>query len=356
MWPDRRALDLFQIDLPIIQAPMAGSSDTELAVAVSEAGALGSLPCAMLTVEQTKAAVHVIRQRTARPFNLNFFCHSNPVPDPARERAWQERLSPYFVEMGLDPTAATPSPARTPFDDAMCRLVEEVAPPVVSFHFGLPHASLLARVKATGAKIVSSATTVEEARWLEREGVDAIIAQGFEAGGHRGMFLTSEVATQIGTFALVPQIVDSVGVPVIAAGGIADARGVVAAFALGAAAVQIGTAYLRCPEAKTSLIHREALAAASDDSTVLTNVITGRPARGIINRLIREQGPMNPAAPQFPTAATAGLALRRSAESQSSGDFSPLWAGQYSRLARAVPAAQFTRELAESALARFRTP
>jgi nitronate monooxygenase len=350
MWPDKRALDLLKIDFPIIQAPMAGSSDAELAIAVSEAGGLGSLPCAMLTVDQTRAAYQVIRQRTSKPVNLNFFCHVSPAPDPHRERAWRAKLRHYYTEFGLDPEAPQQIPTRAPFDEAMCALVEEIRPPIVSFHFGLPPQRLLSRVRSSGITILSSATTVEEARWLEHEGVDGIIAQGFEAGGHRGMFLSSDISTQVGTFALVPQIVDAVSVPVIAAGGIADARGIVAAFALGASAAQIGTAYLQCPEAKISAIYRAALAAAHDNDTVLTNVVTGRPARGILNRLIREQGPMSETAPAFPTAAAASAPLRRQAEGRNSGDFSPLWAGQASRMSRAMPAAELTRALAEDAL------
>ena len=259
MWPDRRIQDLFGIELPIIQAPMAGSVGSEMAVAVSEAGGLGSLPCAMLNPEQMRNELGVIRQRTSRPINLNFFCHQPPQADPARENAWKQRLEGFYVELGLDPQAPVPAAARAPFDHTMCDLVEEFRPEVVSFHFGLPERSLLERVRATGAKIVSSATTVDEARWLESQGCDAIIAQGYEAGGHRGIFLSNDISTQAGTMALVPQVVDAVKVPVIAAGGIADGRSVVAAFALGASAVQIGTAYLFCPEAKISLLHRDAL-------------------------------------------------------------------------------------------------
>jgi nitronate monooxygenase len=354
MWPDKQALELLKIDLPIIQAPMAGSSDAELAIAVSEAGGLGSLPCAMLTVDQTRAAYQIIRQRTSKPVNLNFFCHVSPAPDPNRERAWRAKMRHYYTELGLDPEVPQQLPNRAPFDEAMCALVEELQPPIVSFHFGLPPQRLLTRLRTSGATILSSATTVEEARWLENEGVDAVIAQGFEAGGHRGMFLSSDISTQVGTFALVPQVVDAVGVPVIAAGGIADARGIVAAFALGASGVQIGTAYLQCPEAKTSAIHRAALASAHDNDTVLTNVITGRPARGILNRLIREQGPMSETAPAFPAAAAASAPLRRQAESQNSADFSPLWSGQASRMSRPISAGEFTRSIAADALRRFR--
>ena len=353
MWPDRRALDLFKIDLPIIQAPMAGSSGAELAIAVAEAGGLGSLPCAMLSEEQTRAAYQLVRQGTSRPINLNFFCHAAPAADAKRDAVWAKRFEPYYHEFKLDPAALPTLPNRAPFGDTTCTLLEELKPAVVSFHFGLPAPRLLERVKATGAVVLSSATTVEEARWLEREGADAVIAQGAEAGGHRGMFLTSDLATQVGTFALVPQIVDAVRLPVIAAGAIADARGIVAAFALGAAAVQIGTAYLRCPEAKTSAVHRAALASAQDNDTVLTNVVTGRPARGIVNRLIREQGPIDEAAPPFPTAAAASFALRQRAESQNSGDFSPLWSGQASALARPLPAGDLTKRLAREALARL---
>jgi len=235
----------------------------------------------------------------------------------------------------------------------MCALVEEFTPEVVSFHFGLPERGLLGRVKATGAKILCSATSVDEARWLESEGCDAIIAQGAEAGGHRGVFLSEDISTQAGTMALVPQVVDAVQVPVIAAGGIADARGIVAAFALGAAAAQIGTAYLFCPEATIGPAHREALASAKDNGTALTNVFTGRPARSLMNRLVREVGPMSELAPEFPLAASAVAPLRARAEVAGSGDFTPLWSGQAASLGRALPAGELTKQLAEETLARL---
>lgn len=351
MWPDHRIQDLFEIELPIIQAPMAGSVGSEMVIAVSEAGGLGSLPCAMLNPEQMRAEIGIIRQRTSRPINLNFFCHRSPQADAAREGAWKRRLEGYYLELGLDPKAPVPAAARAPFDRVMCDLVEEFAPKVVSFHFGLPERALLDRVRATGAKIISSATTVDEARWLEKRGCDAIIAQGYEAGGHRGVFLTNDISTQAGTMALVPQIVDAVKVPVIAAGGIADARGIVAAFALGASAVQIGTAYLFCPEAKVSLLHRDALKRAKDNDTVLTNVFTGRPARGIVNRIVREVGPMSDLAPEFPLAAGALAPLRAKAETAGSGDFSPLWSGQAAAFGREIPAGDLTRQLGAEALA-----
>ncbi|ANY77483.1 2-nitropropane dioxygenase [Microvirga ossetica] len=351
MWLDHRIQDLFQIELPIIQAPMAGSVGSEMVIAVAEAGGLGSLPCAMLNPEQMRAEIGIIRQRTSQPINLNFFCHQPPQADPTRENAWKQRLESDYLELGLDPQAPVPAAARSPFDSTMCDLVEEFKPQVVSFHFGLPERSLLDRVRATGAKIISSATTVHEARWLEDQGCDAIIAQGYEAGGHRGVFLTDEISTQAGTMALVPQVVDAVKVPVIAAGGIADARGIVAAFALGASAVQIGTAYLFCPEAMVSLLHRDALKRAKDNDMVLTNVFTGRPARGIVNRIVREVGPMSDLAPEFPLAAGALVPLRAKAEAAGSGDFSPLWSGQAAALGREIPAGDLTRQLGAEALA-----
>jgi nitronate monooxygenase len=357
MWPDRRAIELFKIDVPIVQAPVAGAMDWELAAAAAEAGALGSLPCAMLNADQIRAEMARIRARTGKPINLNFFCHTPPELNNAREARWRERLAPYYHELGIDPAAPVPSSNRTAFDATMCEVVEETKPDVVSFHFGLPEAQLLRRVKAGGFLVMSSATTAEEARWLEARGVDAIIAQGNEAGGHRGVFLTddtNDVATQAGTFALVPQIVDAVQVPVIAAGGITDARGIAAAFALGAAGVQIGTAYLWCPEARISAPHRAALKSARDDGTALTNLMTGRPARGFLNRVMREVGPISDVAPSFPLAAGALAPLRAKAEAQGSGDFSPMWAGQAASLGRALPAGELTKALAAEALERMR--
>ena len=353
-WPDRRILDLFGIDVPIVLAPMAGPGTPELAAAVSDAGGLGSLPCAQLSIEQMRASLSVLGPSASRPLNLNFFCHSPPAADAARNLLWRDRLRPYYIELGIDPEAASPLAGRQPFDGDFCRLVESYGPRVVSFHFGLPRNDLLQRVKATGAKVISSATTVAEARWLESRGCDAIIAMGLEAGGHRGNFLTDDMARQVGTFALVPQVVDAVTVPVIAAGGIADARGIVAAFALGASAVQIGTAYLFCPEANISPVHRTALTSAGDDDTMVTNVFTGRPARGVINRIMREQGPLSCVAPAFPRAADALAPLKAKSEAAGQSDFSNLWSGQAARLARrSLPAGQLTGFLAQQALERL---
>ena len=338
--------ELFGIELPIIQAPMAGAQGSALAVAASSAGALGSLPCAMLGPDAMRAELTAIRAQSRKPFNVNFFCHVPPTADAAREAAWRAVLSPYFSQYGIDAAAIPAGPGRTPFNAAAADLLEEFKPAVVSFHFGLPSAGLLLRVRAWGSKILSSATTLEEARWLEAQGVDAIIAQGVEAGGHRGHFLSDDLSAQLGIFALLPQVARQVKVPVIAAGGIADARGVAAAMALGAAGVQVGTAYLLCPEATTSAAHRAALKSEAARHTALTNLFTGRPARGIVNRLMRELGPMSSAAPAFPLASAAIAPLRAKAESQGSGDFSPLWSGQNASGCKEIPAAQLTRELA----------
>ncbi len=333
-------------ELPVIQAPMAGVQLAALTVAVSNAGGLGSLPCAMLDPAAMRRELFDIHSQTNRPYNVNFFCHEPPVPLAEREAAWLAALAPYYEEFGLDADAIPRGPARIPFGEEAAQVLAEFKPKVVSFHFGLPSPELLARVKAMGSKVLSSATTVEEAIWLERHGVDAVIAQGVEAGGHRGMFLSEDIATQVGTFALVPQVVKAVKLPVIAAGGIADAKGVAAAMALGASGVQVGTTYLLCPEATTSGVHRAALKSEAARVTALTNVFTGRPARGIINRIMRELGPVSPLAPQFPLAAPAIAPLRARAESLGSSDFSPIWAGQNASGCREVPAAELTRALA----------
>jgi nitronate monooxygenase len=353
MWPDRRLLELLNTEFPIALAPMAGVMDAELAIAAAQGGALGSLPCAMLSVEKAREQVNIIRQRVSAPINMNFFCHTPVEADPLRQAKWEQRLALYYDELGIDPAAPINAANRAPFDAAMCELIEELKPEVVSFHFGLPDPALLKRIKAAGALIIASATIVREAVWLEQHGADVIIAQGAEAGGHRGMFLSENIAEQPGTFALVPQVVDAVRVPVMAAGGIADGRGIAAAFALGAAGVQIGTAYLHCPESKIIPPHRTALAGAQDDSTVITNVMTGRPARGVVNRVMREVGPISPDAPAFPHAATALGPLKAAAEKLGRVDFTNLWAGQAVGLSRALPAAELTRALAGDALKRL---
>ncbi len=340
-------LALLGTEFPLIQAPMAGVQGAALAVAVCNAGGLGSLPGAMLTPEALQAELKALSHGTTRPWNLNFFCHTPPVPDAAREARWRETLAPFYAEAGLDISTVPTGAGRVPFSHAAADAIEPFRPPVMSFHFGLPAPDLLARVKGWGSVVLSSATTVDEARWLVAHGVDAVIAQGIEAGGHRGMFLTDDLTTQIGSFALLPQIVAAVDVPVIAAGGIADAAGVAAAMSLGAAGVQVGTAYLCCPEATTSALHRAALQSDAAHHTALTNLFTGRPARGIVNRVMRELGPMSQATPAFPLATAAMALLRAHFEAQGSGDFSPLWSGQNARGCQTIRATELTHQLAQ---------
>jgi nitronate monooxygenase len=337
--------ELFGVEHPVIQAPMAGAQAGAMAAAVSEAGGLGSLPCAMLTNEGMVKELELIRARTSRPCNVNFFVHVPPTPDDAREAAWREKLGGYYREFGIDAAGIPAGPGRAPFTQEAADALAPFKPAVVSFHFGLPAESLMRQVKSWGSRVIASATTVAEAVWLERHGVDAVIAQGVEAGGHRGIFLGDDLTTQLGTFALVPQVVRAVKVPVIAAGGIADSRGVKAAMALGAAGVQVGTAFLCCPESLASAIHRKALMSEAARHTTLTNLFTGRPARGIVNRYMREMGPINAAAPQFPLATSSVAPIRAAAEKQGSGDFSPLWSGENASGCREVPAAELLRGL-----------
>lgn len=337
---------MFNTKLPIIQAPMAGVQDHRLVVAVSEAGGLGSLPCGMLSASRVAEELSLIKKQTDKPYSVNFFCHEMPAQNVASDDDWRDLLKPYYEEFGVDLSIKSHAPLRMPFSSEMLDVIKEFKPPVISFHFGLPEATLLDGVRATGAKIVSSATTVEEALWLDKHGVDAIIAQGIEAGGHRGMFLTADISTQVGTIALLPQVVEAVSVPVIAAGGIADAKAVKAAIDLGASAVQLGTSYLLCDELTTSDLHKRALRSVAGQTTALTNVFSGKPARGIVNRLIREFGPMSEMVPNFPYAAEALTALKTSAEKSAKPDFSPLWSGQNNSGCQAIGAAEMTRKLA----------
>jgi nitronate monooxygenase len=355
-WPDHRLTDLLRIEHPLVLAPMAALGTVELAASVCRAGGLGSLGCATMSPQLVMQAIERLRILTSRPININFFCHRPARADPAREEAWRDRLAPYYHEFGLDSSVPLRQADIPPFDDALCTVVEECKPEVVSFHFGLPEPFLFDRVKAAGCRVMSSATTVAEARWLEARGVDVIIAQGCEAGGHRGTFLataTEEIASQPSTLALVPQVVDAVGIPIVAGGGIADARGIAAAFALGAAGVQMGTAFLLCPEAGTPTAYRHALRRARADSTVLTNVFTGRPARALATRLTREVGPIADAMQAFPLPMAALAPVRTKAEQQDSYDFTPLWVGQAAPLVREIPGEALTRLLAETALERL---
>ncbi|OIQ26518.1 nitronate monooxygenase [uncultured Vibrio sp.] len=339
--------ELLGTELPIIQAPMAGVQGSDLAIAVSEAGGLGSLPCGMLNVEQIVNEVASIKLATNKPYNLNFFCHEVSPYDEKRQMVWQQMLKPYFDELEIELDSSSKQANRVPFNHKIADAIESFAPPLISFHFGLPEKALLKRVKTWGTKVLSTATTVEEAIWLEANGADGIIAQGLEAGGHRGMFLSSDITTQMGLSSLVPQIVRTVNVPVIAAGGIARSEEAQAARVLGAAAVQVGTAYLLCPESTTSSLHRKAIQSGSASHTALTNVFSGKPARGIVNRVMKDLGHLNPQAPHFPHASIEVTQLRGEAERRLISDFSPLWCGQNTLGCQEISAQALTRQLAE---------
>jgi nitronate monooxygenase len=342
-WPDERFRALLGSRHPIILAPMAGAGGVALAAAAIAGGAVGSLPCAMLTPEHAGAQVDELRASASGPLNLNFFCHV--MPDEPDDAAWRALLAPFYTEYNL-PAGGAAGAVRLPFDEAMAAAVEDTKPELVSFHFGLPPAPLLDRVRRTGARILASATSVAEARWLAERDIDAVIAQSFEAGGHAGRFLGAPADEQMGLFALLPQIVDAIDRPVIAAGGIADGRGVVAALALGAAAVQIGTAFLHCPESLIGPAHRAALLDENAERTAFTNLFTGGLARGLPTRLTDALGRVRPEAPAYPSAAAALLPLARAA-----AGFSPMWAGQAARLAAPMPARDLVERLASEALA-----
>ncbi|NQZ32275.1 MAG: nitronate monooxygenase [Oceanospirillaceae bacterium] len=333
---------LLKIAKPLIQAPMAGVQDYRLALAVAKAGGLGSIPCAMLSIEQIHAQVNAFKAQSDASYNLNFFCHT-ATQDAQQELIWREQLAPYFKEFEVGELKA--SAGRVPFNQEIFDALAPLNPPIFSFHFGLPSADLVAKIKALGAVIISSATSVAEGIWLEENGADIVIAQGVEAGGHRAMFLETDISRQQGTFTLLPQLVQALQVPIVAAGGIADKQAITAAVALGASAVQIGTSYLLCDEATTSALHREVLTSDQAATTCLTNVFSGRPARGIVNRAIRELGPISDKTPPFPTAATAITQLRQAAEQRGSSDFSPLWSGCNNSGCKAISATELTDEL-----------
>ncbi|HAS6088031.1 TPA: nitronate monooxygenase [Vibrio vulnificus] len=337
--------ELLGTDFPIIQAPMAGVQGSALAIAVSEAGGLGSLPCGMLSTEKIINEIETIKGSTNKPYNLNFFCHNLRPYDENRQVIWRNTLQPYFAELDSEVNLSVGS-TRVPFSHDIADAIERFSPEFISFHFGLPNKDLLKRVKSWGTKVVSSATTLEEAIWLESQGVDGIIAQGLEAGGHRGMFLTDKISTQLGLVSLVSQVVKQVKAPVIAAGGISDNNGVRACLQLGACAVQVGTSYLLCTEADTSDIHKRALKSGKSSHTALTNIFSGRPARGIVNRVMDELGYMSVLAPDFPYASLEMSQLRNSAEKQGMDAFSPLWCGQNAQGCQEISAKELTLQLA----------
>jgi len=329
---------------------MAGVQGSALAAAVCASGGLGSLPAAMLSPEALDLELRTLTGLTNKPYNVNFFCHTPPVVSPKVEAAWRNALQPFFQDWGLTNADIPTGPGRAPFSNALAEVLEPYQPKVVSFHFGLPTPNLLARVKSMGSLVLSSATTLEEGLWLQANGADMVIAQGVESGGHRGMFLSEDISFQIPLQQLLQELTRELKIPVIAAGGIADAEGVKAAMASGAAGVQVGTAFLTCTEATTSQLHRHALQNPAT-VTALTNIFTGRPARGIVNHAVRSLGPMSDLAPAFPLAAAAMIPLRAKAEAAGSSDFSPMWAGQNMRGCLNSSARETTLRLAAGFLA-----
>lgn len=337
MFASSRIPDLFGVEVPILQAPMAGAQNAVMAIDVSNAGALGALPCGTNTPAQALAEAKAFRVGSGRSMNMNFFCHDAVLPETESLSLWHAALADQYAAYGVDAPKIDPTIPFHPFGPEKCEVVEAIRPEVVSFHFGLPSPSLLKRVRATGVKIICTATTIAEALFLETEGVDAIIAQGVEAGGHRGMFLSNDISRQMGTFALVRGISERVQCPVIAAGGIADGKGIAAAFRLGAEAVQIGTRFLKTPASIISDHHRALLEADHPPETALTNVFSGRPARSFVNRAVADIGPMNPSAPPFPL---AGGGLKPLVSGNEGSEFSSLWAGQASSIGAAMPVSE----------------
>jgi nitronate monooxygenase len=349
LWPRSELTNLLGVSHPIIQAPMSGSDGSALAAAVSNAGGVGSLGCGEMSLEKLRKTFNETRSSTAHPFIINFFAHDPPAFPSDDAASMRKRLASYYQELGLGQALTLSASSMRSFDTATLETVLELKPAIVSFHFGLPDAEAVNALKSKGSIILCSATTVTEARQLEAGGVDAIIAQGYDAGGHRGTFIEPLEAGNVGTFALVPQVVDAVSVPVIAAGGIADGRGIAAAFALGASGVQMGTAFLRCPESAASPVHRDALKQAGGDGTALTRAFTGRPARAIVNRFVEEMASQDRDIAAFPLQDSLTMPLHIKSVEQGSKDFAALFSGQASSLGRTLPAAALVDTLVAEA-------
>lgn len=343
MWKDTRLIELLQIEHPIIQAPMAGASTPHMAAASANAGCLGSLGCAMMSAEVYTHTFQQTRAMTNGALNMNFFCHAEPEIDASKIQKIEGILKPYYDALGIDemPQAVA---THFPFGGDVAEVVLASSPNVISFHFGLPEQKFVNAFKQKGTKILCSATTVAEAKDLEAKGVDAIIAQGWEAGGHHGFYLEDNTAA-IGTMALVPQLVDAVNVPIIAAGGIADGRGIAAALALGASGVQIGTAFLTCEESSVPEIHQKSLMASDGSNTQITKVFSGRPARGIRNRYSQDLNHLEDDLPDFPLMNTLTGPLRKKSAASDSPDFVAQWSGQAVGLNRKTTTADLIKTL-----------
>jgi nitronate monooxygenase len=336
------------VELPIVQAPMAGVSTPQLAGAVSNAGALGSIAVGAVDVVGARAMIEAVKDQTTGPFNVNVFCHEPANRHTDRESAWLAALKPVFERYDARPQSALRE-IYTSFvvDLEMLELFEELRPPVVSFHFGLPSAEVIARLKAFGAVLFSTATNLSEAQRAAESGVDAIVAQGVEAGGHRGVFDPAAVDSGMGTLALTRLLVCKTGLPVIAAGGFMDGAGVAAALDLGAVAAQLGTAFVACPESSADRHYREALFGPEAAMTRMTTVISGRPARSLPSKFTAlasaELDGLAP--PDYPIAYDAGKTLAAAARDMGEGGFGAHWAGQGAPLARAMPAADLVLAL-----------
>lgn len=343
-----RVTELLGIDYPILQAPMAGVSTPALAASVSNAGALGAIGLGAAGADGARAMMREVRAQTNKPYHANFFAHKDPVRDALKETAWIEALSPAFAELGAAPPAMLDAGYRSFLDDPdQLGAVLEARPSVVSFHFGLPRPEQVKAMRDYGAILLASATSAAEAVACEKAGMDAVIAQGFEAGGHRGVH-EGNADQEIGLFALLPQVRDAVSIPVIAAGGVADGRGIAAAFALGADGVQMGTAFVGCPETSAGKRHRTLLGGATSQ-TVITRGVSGRAARGFRNALFDAVTMKESAAPDYPVAYDAAKALMRAASEAGREGFEVMWAGQAAPLSRRLPAGDLVAALLREA-------
>lgn len=349
MWPKSDLTDLLEIEHPILQAPMGGESTTQMAVAVCNAGGLGGLGCSSKSADEVRRAIEEIRSGTNRSFNLNFFAHPPPGENPQVNEQTRALVAPFYDELGIENIPTRAEAPLDPFDESRLAVLLEMRPKVVSFHFGLPPLDMVQALQDAGTVVLCTATTVAEARQLANAGVDAIIAQGWEAGGHRGTFEVSFEDFGVGTMALVPQVVDAVDVPVIAAGGIADGRGIAAALVLGASGVQLGTAFLSCPEADIDARYREALRNATEDGTRLTRAFSGRPARARNNRYIEAMAEKRVRLPDFPTMYSFSGPLESTSRDTGKSGFEFFLWGQGAPMNRELPAAELMERLVEEA-------
>jgi nitronate monooxygenase len=341
-------LDRLALTIPLVQAPMAGVSTPAIAAAVSNEGALGSIAVGASDVASARAMIAEVRARTDRAFGVNVFVHPAPTPDPLREAAWCDWLAPRFAEFDAVPPVALRTIYTSFADDpAMLAMLIEAAPPVVSFHFGLPAPDAIAALRDRGILLFATATNLDEARRIEAAGIDAIVAQGIEAGGHRGMFDSAAPDEALGTMALTRLLVRETRLAVIAAGGIMHGDGIADALGLGAVAAQLGTAFVACPESAADAGYRAALAGPAAHHTTLTSLISGRPARALANRftaLEETVGMRRP--PDYPIAYDAGKALNAAAKAHGEYGYGAQWAGTGAPLARSMPAADLVRTLA----------